>query len=471
MGGRYQRATDLLELKDLLQITTFGLTMDSIADYFEVSRRTAERMIGALRDRFPGVDSETHEGRKYWRLEALVGGGPKGVLAGVVESRQAPDSGGWEAAKSGTGYEESDENLAENPAVGIFVLDADFTVVWISRAMEQFINVDRKEVIGKDLRMLIRLGIGDRLENHVHYVERVFASYNDNTFIEHLRCHVVKAANREERWLDYWSQPINTGPYAGGRIEHYIDVTQRVRAQDAQRRELKAWRGRFQDVDESVKIEGVSTALCYSIVQPLTDIIAIANDPDNHGDESTSADALEEISGLASRIGESLERMLKLTKSQRPVFELVKARPVLAAALDAIEPIAVQSKIEVELSLASNLDNFEFRADVDLLSCGLAELLKNAVEAMPEGGRLWLAASLSDDTGEISFRVSDTGPGIPDHMLERVLLPFFTTRHNANGLGFGIANSVAELHGGSMKLERARSGGASVILRIGVNFG
>jgi hypothetical protein len=59
---------DLIELIGLLQITSAGISVDEISTRFEVCRRTAERMLGALRSRFPELEGETRSGRKYWRL-------------------------------------------------------------------------------------------------------------------------------------------------------------------------------------------------------------------------------------------------------------------------------------------------------------------------------------------------------------------------------------------------------------------
>ena len=68
MGVRYQRAVDLVELTGILQTTVTGLSIDEISERFEVSRRTAERMLSALRDRFPDLEPIFRGGRKYWKL-------------------------------------------------------------------------------------------------------------------------------------------------------------------------------------------------------------------------------------------------------------------------------------------------------------------------------------------------------------------------------------------------------------------
>jgi signal transduction histidine kinase len=68
MEARYRRVVDLVELTDLLQVERAGITIDEIADRFAVSRRTAERMLRALRERYPDLAAEVRHGRKYWRF-------------------------------------------------------------------------------------------------------------------------------------------------------------------------------------------------------------------------------------------------------------------------------------------------------------------------------------------------------------------------------------------------------------------
>jgi PAS domain S-box-containing protein len=466
MSERYHRATDILELKDLLLTTLVGLTMDDIAGHFEVSRRTAERMVGALRDRFLEVQAETREGRKYWRLCSSGRTQPEGLPRNLEELGRKVDSrqdAAHESSSLAGKFLEGADDLLMNSAVGIFLLDVDFKVVWISRAMESYLGIDRAHVIGHDKRKLVRGLIRNHLADPLHFEERVLAAYENNTYIKNFRCHVLPAEGREERWLEHWSQPITTGPYSGGRVEHYIDITESVRSEQARHRELRALRGRFQDADRSVKAEGVTSAVAHSMIAPLTDILAIANVPQNKETDTMRAAALAEISGLATQIGKSLDRMLDLTKSERPAFECMKAKPILASAANAVHPSATQSGVEIKLTV---LPELEFQVDPQLLKCALTELLKNAIEAMPQGGRISLAAERIEATAEILICVSDRGIGIRDDLRKRVLAPFYTTRKHATGLGLGIASSVANLHGGRIEIAEAQEGGTRVNLTL-----
>lgn len=471
MSERYQRATDILELKDLLQTTLVGLTMDDISENFEVSRRTAERMIGALRDRFPGLRAETRDGRKYWSLATSEETQPSGLpadLEALSKHIDSSDEGVRQPRPMQMAFQDGADDLLINSAVGIFLLDVDFKVVWISRAMERYFGIDRANVIGRDKRKLIRELIRNHLEDPLHFEERVLATYENNAYIEHFRCHVLPGEGREERWLEHWSQPINAGPFAGGRVEHYIDVTQNVLGEDVRRHELRALRSRFQSAGESPNAEEVASAIARAIVNPLSKILEIVNNPEVQGPGTVRADAFEEISGLATRIGESIDKMLELTKSERLVFESLKAKSILVPAVQRILPIAAQLGGDVEVTVSPNLEVFEFEADPNLLGCALDELLKNAVEEMPDGGTLLLTADLDEESEQICFSVSDHGPKIGDESRTRPIESSSGTRRGAKGLNLGVSRSVADLHGGELEIDVAISGRSKVILKIPV---
>jgi PAS domain S-box-containing protein len=128
-------------------------------------------------------------------------------------------------------YRSLTDDVLDSSAVGIFILDADFRIIWINQAIERYFGLKRKSVLGRDKRRLIRDRIKNIFEDSEGFAKRVLATYDHNTHIESFECHVLPDSNREERWLEHWSQPIASGMYAGGRIEHYYDITGRKQAE------------------------------------------------------------------------------------------------------------------------------------------------------------------------------------------------------------------------------------------------
>lgn len=119
------------------------------------------------------------------------------------------------------------EDVLDLSHVGTFILDATFSVVWINRGIEQYFGIDRDSVIGRDKRKLITKQIKHRFAAPDRFAETVIATYDDNTYVEQFECQILPTDTRDERWLEHWSYPISEGPYAGGRIEHYADITER----------------------------------------------------------------------------------------------------------------------------------------------------------------------------------------------------------------------------------------------------
>jgi len=226
-----------MELTGMLRARITGVSIDEIAEHFEVSRRTAERMLGSLRDRFPEVEPEIRDGRKYWRI-------PRSATLMAIElpeevamlNRRVAELEA-SALDHGT-VADPLERIAEEvlgcSSVGVFVLDPNFRVIWVNRAIQTYFGFDGADAIGGDKRKLIHNKIRGIFEEPEEFERRVFATYDDNTYIENFECHVLPNATRRERWLEHWSQPIESGPFAGGRIEHYVDITARIQSCSAE---------------------------------------------------------------------------------------------------------------------------------------------------------------------------------------------------------------------------------------------
>jgi PAS domain S-box-containing protein len=94
----------------------------------------------------------------------------------------------------------------------------------------------------------------------------------------------------------------------------------------------------------------------------------------------------------------------------------------------------------------------EIKADPQLLKRVLINLVTNAVQAMPNGGRLNLTAHVNSK-GKVSITVQDTGVGIPDRIKNQIFTPLFTTKPRGQGFGLAVCKRVIEAHGGTISFE------------------
>ncbi len=130
--------------------------------------------------------------------------------------------------------------------------------------------------------------------------------------------------------------------------------------------------------------------------------------------------------------------------------------------------------IDVESRFAEELP--KVLADQDQLHQVLLNLLNNACDAMPDGGRLILStyeASLLNGGRAVELRIEDTGPGIPEEHMDKIFDPFFTTKPEGKGTGLGlsICQGILEAHEGTIRVENLPGGGTAFVISLPLDHG
>lgn len=182
--------------------------------------------------------------------------------------------------------------------------------------------------------------------------------------------------------------------------------------------------------------------------------------------ESTDPTLLEAIALLNSAVSGMLAMTQELLDYTRGSIALDKRRVRIGHLLGELaeHSLPLLSEKNVDLTLRVSHDG-EIEVDTNRFLRMLGNLLKNAREAMPDGGTLTIAAERQAD--DIIFRVTDTGLGIPAEILPRLFEPFVTHgKTNGTGLGMAIAKSVVEAHGGKISVTSEVSRGTTVKIRV-----
>lgn len=106
------------------------------------------------------------------------------------------------------------------------------------------------------------------------------------------------------------------------------------------------------------------------------------------------------------------------------------------------------------------------KADREKLVQVFLNIILNAIQAMPDGGRLTISASEANGHVDVSFR--DTGSGIPEENRDKLFKPFFTTKRSGTGLGLAISNRIVEAHGGKITFESEEGKGTTFKISLPV---
>lgn len=163
---------------------------------------------------------------------------------------------------------------------------------------------------------------------------------------------------------------------------------------------------------------------------------------------------LEELRSLRKIIDEFSD----FARMPRPSPAPVDLNAVTAQAVELYRPRA--NGVAIEMALAPTLPPVS--ADKDLLGRALGNLISNALDAMPEGGRL--AVRTAAGPGVVTVEVEDTGPGLTEEQKTRLFTPYYTTKKGGTGLGLAIVQGIVSDHGGRIQVRSEPGAGTSFTL-------
>jgi signal transduction histidine kinase len=204
--------------------------------------------------------------------------------------------------------------------------------------------------------------------------------------------------------------------------------------------------------------------VAHEIRNPLTGVRTTVQFVDSKLDpEDARHEDLQEVVKELDRIEQIIGDLLLFGRPVEGHKVRTDLNALVSRVLDSMESQFKEAEIEVKRNLSPDLPVFVFSPDN--LQQVLLNLIRNSLEAMPEGGRLRVTTTLrrfrSGRPPAAEIFVSDTGHGIPDDLLDQIFKPFFTTRHNGTGLGLPISTNIVRGHGGRLTARNRREGGAT----------
>jgi PAS domain S-box-containing protein len=179
-------------------------------------------------------------------------------------------------------------------------------------------------------------------------------------------------------------------------------------------------------------------------------MLSIAEAAQITGPESPENEVIAELESLILR-GSSLTRQLLLfSRNEEPRLEVIELDQVIRDNVRMLRRL-ISENIRLDLDLSG--EELPVKGDAVQLGQVLINLVVNATDALREGGRVRISSG-NRGSDKVWFEVEDTGPGIPEHVRDRVFEPFFTTkaRGSGSGLGLSVVHGIVTRHGGSIEV-------------------
>jgi signal transduction histidine kinase len=167
----------------------------------------------------------------------------------------------------------------------------------------------------------------------------------------------------------------------------------------------------------------------------------------------------------ANRLNQIVSELLDFARPGEALLLSESLGEIVTAAIAAVTG-AQSDAVRIELEIPKPLR--PLMLDARLLRRAVINLVTNAVQAMPVGGRVLvrLLDEAGPDGSGARIEVTDDGPGIPSEHLPRIFEPFFTTKASGTGLGLAIVKHVAEVHRGDLTVRTDDGGGTTFVMRL-----
>ena len=248
-----------------------------------------------------------------------------------------------------------------------------------------------------------------------------------------------------------------------------IDAIAQQVAPIIERREAEEERTRLREqllhADRLATIGQLAAGVAHEINEPLGNILGFAQlakkvpqAPERVGQD------LDKIVNASLQAREIIRKLMVFARQAPPSTRPVNLNDLIEDGLTFFEARCAKAGVELVRKPAQDLP--EVTADQSQLSQVLINLVVNALQAMPGGGRLTVEthAGLS----EVVLAVADTGAGMSEEVRKKVFLPFFTTKDvdEGTGLGLAVVHGIVTAHGGSIGVRSAPGRGARFEVRL-----
>lgn len=269
------------------------------------------------------------------------------------------------------------------------------------------------------------------------------------------------------RWFDVRSQRIVWTRSEPAVMVIATDITTRRELDLAREAQLR----RSEATHRLVTMGEMASSLAHELNQPLAAIANYANAAATMLANGTlskerEAQSFARIENQAQRAGRIIQRIRGFAKKTDAKLEPVAVETVIQETLELANIQARKFDSRIELTVAPDLPLM--RGDSVMLEQLLLNLLKNAMEAcassnIPASERtIELHATPSEsDPSRLIFRVVDHGPGIPEESRAKLFDAFYSTKSEGMGMGLNICRSIAELHGGELRMDPTPGGGST----------
>ena len=332
---------------------------------------------------------------------------------------------------------EFNESIIESINVGLLAVDLDGRVTRLNSALEHMLDLRRDASIGRRVEDLFSEDFADTLKQvlgkqgwRLQEIRNIY------------KLHTATRTNRA-LILNIALAPLQDGQEQTGALVVVEDVTTRISLEE-----------QLQQREKLSSIGLLAAGVAHEVNTPLTGVssytqmlLGMLNDND------PKRALLQKVRTQAERASDIVNNLLNFSRTgSAEQFAAVNVARVMDDTLQLLEPQLRRNQIEIVRSYAD--DAPEVYGNAGKLQQVFTNLLLNARDAIPDGGRIVVATSTADD-GSLIAEISDTGIGIAPGNVAKIYDPFYTTKGVGQGTGLGLAVTygIVQEHTGRISVD------------------
>jgi PAS domain S-box-containing protein len=351
------------------------------------------------------------------------------------------------------------ETIVNGIADHMMVIDLDYKIIEVNRALLEMVGLHRNEVVGKRCyEVSHHLKAPCTIPDHPCPLKKAVATGKAAS-----ATHVHFDKDGREHYYHVVCHPLYDEE---GRIHQVVDLSRDIT------QEINA-RTRMLHDDKMTSLGKLSASVVHEINNPLTGILNFVRLMESILSEGTLSEKdfgdirhyLSMVHSETSRVSRTIGHLLAFSRKTGPEFKPVDLNEVV---VDTLSLTAYQMRLQgisVERRLAPDL--LPVLADQEQMKQTFLNLFLNAQDAMPEGGTLTLETK-NFRRHVVVVKISDTGKGIPKENLSQIFEPFFTTKKTCAGAGLGLSvvYGIVRDHKGTIKVDSVLGQGTSFTMRL-----
>ncbi|TCP27066.1 two-component system sporulation sensor kinase A [Scopulibacillus darangshiensis] len=335
--------------------------------------------------------------------------------------------------------------LVEHTQDTIGIMTSDANWIYINNGGKKLFGFTRPgEVIGESLFKYVHPDQHQVLTEHLEKVKRTQRPVD----IENL---IILRTDRDTRQADVKFIPTN---YKGRNTVQVVlrDVTERKKTEEM-----------LQQAEKLTVVGQLAAGIAHEIRNPLTAIKGFTQLMDGAMENHYVSVILQELDRIDNIVGD----LLILAKPQVVHVEQENIVKLLSRTVTLLNTQAIMKNIE--LITEFEVESIKIACEPDKLKQVFINIIKNAIEAMEKGGRIYIKLRLLRE-GRILIQFIDEGMGIPEDRLTKLGEPFYSTKEKGTGLGLMICQKIIRSHHGTMDIRSEMDKGTTVEVTLPTHF-